>query len=441
MEGLIITLLIALAVGLLLMMFAQGITRRVDFFSVRNIYLAGFIIYHVSSPISALQDGTYIGFKIIDPLEAAKWMLIYTYIYVGVYLFSYHRLKISRWFASKFSGGPSEASDSLLTGVAILMIISALATRGIGMQIRPLAAISTNISIALAAAACAIVGWIWGGRRLNPAVILLAVVVVGISFGMMLGGFYSRRPLIGILVGFAWGAYYRWARYMSPTRLIYATAPLVLAAGVVIAAFTAVRGLIHHSTEGVVTVEHLRGADLSSGADSLFSGQACGAAALWVFEKYPSEFDYQHLFSLRYMAIWPIPSALWEDKPAPFSKDIARLARLRGVNRDVITLPPGVVGYAAAEGGFYALIIYALFFGQFTRFFDDLLTLNPGNPYIILSVGCAIGHFLGLARGDIAIFANVALISFFSAYVLILVSSKVFGRSSQSTGQAYWPQV
>jgi hypothetical protein len=440
MEGLIITLLIALAVGLIIMMFAQGLTRRVDFFSVRNIYLAGFIIYHVSSPISALQDGTYIGFRIINPVEAAKWMLIYTYIYVGVYLFSYHRLKISRWFASKFSGGPNEASDSLLTGVAILLIISALAARLIGMQVRPLAAISTNVSIALAAASCAVVGWIWGGRRLNPVVILLAAFVVGASFAMMLGGFYSRRPLIGILVGFAWGAYYRWARYMSPTKLLYATAPLVLGAGLIIAAFTAVRGLIHHG-EGVVTVEHLRGADVSTGANSLLSGQACGAAALWIFEKYPSEFDYEPLFSLRYMAIWPIPSAIWEDKPAPLSKDIARLARLRGVNRDVITLPPGVVGYAAAEGGFYALIIYALFFGQFTRFFDDLLTLNPGNPYIILSVGCATGHFLGLARGDIAIFANVAMISFLSSYVLIMITSKLFGRSSHSPGQVYWPQT
>ena len=69
------------------------------------------------------------------------------------------------------------------------------------------------------------------------------------------------------------------------------------------------------------------------------------------------------------------------------------------------------------------------------------MTLNPGNPYIILSVGCATGHFLGLARGDIAIFANVAMISFLSSYFLILLTSKAFGRTSHSPGQAYWPQV
>lgn len=441
MEGLIVTLLIAMAVGLIVMMFAQGLTSRVDFFSIRNIYLAGFIIYHVASPISALNDGTYIGFKITDPMKSAKWMLMYSYIYIGVYLLSYHRLKISRWFASKFTGGPREASDSMLTGVAITLIIVSLAARLIGMQFRALGPISTNISIALAAAACAIAGWIWGGRRFNPVVICLAIGIVAISLGLTLGGFYSRRPLISVLVGFAWGAYYRWARYMSPTRLLYATAPLILVAGLIVAAFTAVRSTLHHGDQSAITVQQLRGANVSSGTDALLSGQACGAVALWVFDKYPIELDYKPLFSLRYMAYWPIPSALWKDKPAPLSKEVARLARLRGVNRDIITLPPGVVGYAAAEGGFYALIIYAIFFGQFTRFFDDLLTLNPGNPYIILSVGCATGHFLGLARGDIAIFANLAMVSFLSTYVIIVLSSKALGRSNQPSGQLYWPQA
>ncbi len=440
MEGLIVTLLIALAVGLVLMMFAQGLSGRVNFFSIRNIYLAGFIIYHVASPITALNDGNFIGFKIGDPVKAAKWMLMYSYIYMGVYLLSYHRLRISRWFASKFSGGQRDASDSMLAGLAIALIVVSLAARLIGMQFRALGPISINISIALSAVSCAIAGWMWGGRRFNPVVILLAVVIVGASVGMMLGsGFFSRRPLISVLVGFTWGAYYRWAINMSPSRLLYSTAPLVIGAGVVIAAFTAVRGALRHD-ESTITVEQLRGASVASGTDTLLSGQACGAAALWILDNYPSQFSYKPLFSLRYMAMWPVPSAMWKGKPAPLSKEVATLARLRHVNRSLITLPPGVVGYAAAEGGFYAIIIYAIFFGQFTRFFDDLVAFNPGNPFIILPVGCATGHFLGLARGDIAIFANLALVSFISTYVIMVVTSMALGGSSRSVKPAYWPQ-
>lgn len=250
MESLVVTLLVALACILVVMMLAQGLTRRVDFFSIRNIYLAGFIIYHVASPIAALHDGNYLGFKIGDPVKSAKWMLMYSYIYIAVFLLSYHRLRISRWFASKFSAGPRDASDSLLTGLAISMIIVSLAARVIGLQFRAVGPISTNISIALSAASCAIAGWMWGGRRLNPAVICLAAFIVISSLGMMLGsGFYSRRPLISVLVGFAWGAYYRWARHMQPSKLLFSTAPLILIAGLIVAAFTAVRGTLHHNEE------------------------------------------------------------------------------------------------------------------------------------------------------------------------------------------------
>src|SRR5690606_430190 len=153
-----------------------------------------------------------------------------------------------------------------------------------------------------------------------------------------------------------------------------------------------------------------------------------GPAALWMVEKFPREVRYEHLFTFRYMAYWFVPRMLWEDKPEPLSTKVAHLAKLRGVNRDAITIPPGVVGYAAAEGGFYALVLYALFFGQFTRFFDELITLNPHNPFIILPVGCATGQFLGLARGEIAIFTNLAIVGFALTFLLIYLTSLAFGQ-------------
>ena len=68
------------------------------------------------------------------------------------------------------------------------------------------------------------------------------------------------------------------------------------------------------------------------------------------------------------------------------------------------------------------------------------MQLNIGNPYIILPVGCATGHFLGMARGDIAIFANLALVSFVSTWLIMVISSLAFGRSGQTSRPMYWPQ-
>ena len=441
MEGLIIALLWLLAGLLSVMMIAQGMSRRVDLFSVRNIYLAGFIVYQVVSPVTALSSGNFFGFRIVDPVASAKWFLIFAYVYIAIYLLSYHWIPFTRWLASKFPGGNAEASDSMLTGLAISLIVASLVARVVGLQVPLLRGLSINVSVAFAAAACAITGWIWGHRRLNPAVLLVVAFVVSISMVIAMTGFYSRRPLISVLAGFAWGAYYRWARNLTPSRLLFATVPLIIGAALVVSAFTAVRWQMFQGGEGRITFTQMRGANIGQGSSDLVSGQSTGAIGFWVMEKYPAEIDYQPLFSLRYMAYYFIPRMLWEEKPNSLSNDVATLARLRGVNRKLITLPPGVIGYAGAEGGFYAIVIYALFFGQFTRFFDELIRLNPTNPFIILSVGCTTGQFLGLARGDMSIFANLAIIGFISTYLILYVTSLAFGRSRTAPAATPWPQM
>ncbi len=130
----------------------------------------------------------------------------------------------------------------------------------------------------------------------------------------------------------------------------------------------------------------------------------------------------------------------WPEKPAPLANDIARLARIKRVNWDKLTIPPGVIGYAAAEGGIFVVVIYALFFGQFLRFFDELIRMHIFNSLIILPAGCAIGHVVGLARGDIAIFTNSIILSFVSTFVLLFVASKIFGRNVQPAYMSPWPQ-
>lgn len=441
MEGLLIALLWLLAGGLVVMMLVQGMSRRVDLFSIRNIYLAGFIIYQVVSPASALRTGQFYNFRINNPVAAGKMFVIFVYVYTAIYLLSYHRIPLTRWLASKVSAGNAEAGDSMLTGLAITLIVTSLALRLIGLQVPLLRGLSINMSVAMAAAACAITGWIWGKRRMNPAVLSVVALVIGVSMVIALTGFYSRRPLISILAGFAWGAYYRWARQLTPSRLLFATVPLIIVTALVVSAFTAVRGQMFRSNEGRVTFTQMRGANLSQGSTDLVSGQATGSVAIWILEKYPAEIDYDHLFSLRYMVYYFVPRLLWEDKPGTLANDVAKLAKLRGVNRELITLPPGVVGYAAAEGGFYALLIYAVFFGQFTRFFDELIRLHPTNPFIILPVGCTTGQFLGLARGDIAVFTNLAIIGFISTFLILYITSLAFGRSRGAPLAAPWPQM
>jgi hypothetical protein len=170
---------------------------------------------------------------------------------------------------------------------------------------------------------------------------------------------------------------------------------------------------------------------------AVLEGSHDSRLTLWALDAYPERHERRHLFSFRYMFYHPIPRRFWEDKPVPLSKDVARLANLKGVNVGAITLPPCVTGYAHAEGGLYALFLYALFFGQFTRFFDEVLRRNPGMPFVILAAGCALGDLVGLARGDIAIMTNRISIGFLTIWFLFLIARSIIARTPAAPSQAY----
>ncbi|MDC0937237.1 hypothetical protein OAS39_13210, partial [Pirellulales bacterium] len=301
-----------------------------------------------------------------------------------------------------------------------------------------------NISWSMAAVACAAAGWVWSQRKFNVVISSVTAAILCGCFVITLYGVFGRRPLVGVVFGFAWGAYYRWARHVAPAKLMLYLIPVFMAGSLVIVAFTAVRG--QTSKENASDVGAVLGAmgsaNLKEGGNKIAGGQAVPGAMLWALEQYPDKIEPKPLFSLRYMAMYFIPRQIWEDKPKPLSTEVATLAKLKGVNRERITLPPGVIGYAAAEGGFYAVIIYALFFGQFTRFFDELIKHNLTNPFIILPAGCVTGQFLGLARGDIAVFADIIMVSFTATIALMYLAKFFFGRRSVQDYATQWaPQA
>lgn len=441
MQNVTVFLLYFLAFVLCLMMLKQGLSQSVDFLSVRNLYLLGFIVYQLLSPANALRTENFNGFQVFAPAETGRIFLLYAYLFIGVFLFSYHKFKPCRWFAGKFPAPQREISDSLFLGLAVALVCVAIPLRLFGPSIPLIARASVQIAIALAVVASAIAGWVWGAKRFNLIVVTMMIFIVGSSLAIGMLGVFSRRPMLTILLGLAWGAYHRRARFMKPAKLIFMLSPILLFVALAVSAFTAIR----HNRETVTakvqdTARQMTQANVGAGTRNILGGQACGAAVLWAIESWPDKFDTRPLFSLRMMAYWYVPRYFWPEKPVPLGNEVARLARLKRMNWDKIKIPPGVIGYAVAEGGFFVVAIYALFFGQFLRFIDELIRLNPLNAFIILPTACATGQVLGLARGDIAIFTNLIVLGFVTTYVLLFVASKLFGRKLQPAYWAPWPQ-
>lgn len=432
--------LFSIATALVFLMLKQGLSRKVDLFSARNMYLVGFIIYQLTSPALALQSENFTYFRVYFPSDTGKQFLMMAATFVAIFLFSYQRIGLTPWAASKLKFPPRETNDFLLLGLAVFLIVLGMLLRF--MPIPNLAAPSAQVSIAFAAISSAISGWVWSNRRSNIPVVVLAALIVAASLVIALTGVFGRRPLLAVVMGFAWGVYHRRARLMSPGKMILYISPFLAAAAIAVAAFTAARSHdFGGQSEAKGAITKMMGANIKEGMKSLLGGQATGSASLWAVEQWPDRFEQRYFYSLRYMAMWYIPRFMWPDKPEPLGNDIAKLADVDGVNQDAITLPPGVLGYARAEGGYWAVIVYALFFGQFLRFIDEMVRLNPTNSFIILPAAVATGQAFGLARGCIAVFTDLIVLGFISTYIMLFIADRLFGKKIAQVQMNPWPQM
>ena len=290
--------------------------------------------------------------------------------------------------------------------------------------------VSNFLAVGFAAISAGMVGWVWGRRLFNPMMAVVGVLIVMMDVGVAIVAHFGRRPVVAVMAALLWGFYFTNWRYLK-FRAMLSRVILIAALGVVVVAmFTAIRG---RERMGAATVaQKMAGADVKRGLGLLGAGQQIGAASLWAIENYPEKFEYRHLMTLQYLFLNNVPRMWWPEKPKPLSSFIATQARIRYVRQEKITMPAGIIGYAAAEGGWYAVVVYAIFFGLFLRFFDELLLKNPFSPFAVLPVGCTIGQVVGLPRGDPSLFANNMIITFIGTWLLMTAMSKLLEMSAVS---------
>ena len=92
---------------------------------------------------------------------------------------------------------------------------------------------------------------------------------------------------------------------------------------------------------------------------------------------------------------------------------------------DGFSIGPGLLGHAAAEGGFYALIVYAAVFGLFVRYFDAILERAPTQPFIALPIGSSLGNLIGIPRGEAANFSYEFTVGVLGALIMLIVVAKI----------------
>ncbi len=400
-----------LAIALYLLVLAAAISRAVyrqyargeaELVSFRNIAVLGFIYFHLWSGTYPMVTGDTLGYPVEDlNMTGLKYAAMAT-VFSIVFWIAYKRGWGAHWLAEKVPTSSVHPSEPILWAVAVALLPLAMAMK-FSVQV-PLIGILTGYAAnSLAALSAGIGGWIWARRFFNPFVACMAgSLFLAASFVGTIGEF-GRRPLVGVALCMIWGMYFSIWRCQRLMRWAPRLALLGAVGLIMVISYSSIRARRGVTDSFSSLVSGLSaGANISKGAESMiFSDSA--PVSLWLIATHPDIYEPRPLFTLYYTFLNPVPRQWWPEKPTTLGLLAADMAKKRNVAKE-FNLGPGILGHAGAEGGWYALVIYAICGGLLLKFFDRLAQRGLRNPLIMLPLGSTLGQVLAMARGETSLF-------------------------------------
>ena len=430
-EALYLWLLAALLAG---WMIAQFIREKAELISMRNVFLAGFIIYQLSSPAMSLFSNNTAQFRIASMRNAGLEYCFKTTLFLGLFFFFYHKGWPVKKLATKLPTPQKMLTEQGLIVVSIALAVLAVVIKALYV-VPVLAYAALFVSMGCATVSVGVVVWWWSQRQGNIVRLSIALGVIALNLVSVMGGNFGRRPLLAIFGAAIWSFYYARVRYSkNRVRVIVVLVLFAVVPAIAAAMFTSARSQDFKTTGSVEMIQQVfRDANILDGLADLLSGQNVGEASLWCMDVFPEHLQRDHLLSLRYVFVANIPRAWWPDKPYVLSTRIADMADIQGVRQDRakggggVTIPPGIMGYAEAEGGLYAVVVYALWMALMIRFLDELVMTHVRRPTVVIPVAASLGNMLGLARGDLAIFVVAAIWAILASFFTLLLMVQLIG--------------
>jgi hypothetical protein len=424
-------LLYVTGAGMFVLMLVQHMRGVHPILSLRNFALLGLIIYQFYSSAKSLVSGDHGDFHLLSPGMTSLTFAAMLFTFMLVFGWFYRRGKGVDAVVQRIPVPTYAPRAGSLLVLALLLTVLGIGMR-FGVQVPLIGIIADKWGLAFAAMACGLVGWVWARNLVNPLMIVFMSAIVSANVFNALWGTFGRRPLVALGAAMILAMFYSHWRTLPVRKMLARFAVFGAVPVIFIGLYTAAREAQEFDRTAAEQLREMATADLGEGVLDLFSGQSCGPVSMWLIEAYPDRYEYKHLMALRYLVLMPVPRSWWEDKPKPLSTTIAHDASLSGVNDDILTIGPGIVGHAAAEGGWYALLIYAFVAAFILRVGDELIWRNDNNPLVILAVGAALGDCIGLSRGESSAFMFNFLVGGFGALLFVFVAYRFF-RPDPST--------
>lgn len=398
-----------------------------ELLSCRNFFLLGFTIYQITSGIVTLHNpfsfATELTLSRQDDIaiEFAMWVVIFEILFLVAYQWGLGARRFAQW-TPIIRGEPREAVLWIfaftLLGVALVLRFSVL--------IPYVAIITTHIGWSVAAVAAGLGAWIWVRRPLNPAAAGFMFLILFLAIAINISGAFGRRPIAAIGGCLAWATYYSRWRNLPPASVIGRAAVFGIIPLILVAKFTAARNVdFQDSSLGVFSrIYAIAKADTVFGIKDLFFGQECAAWSMHLMERYPEYHEYRHLHAIKFYFQFSIPRAIWPEKPDALAIIAVSDADIAGVPEG-FSIGPGILGHAGAEGGLYALVLYAIVLGFFIRYFDAVLERAPMQPFVALPIGSSLGNLIGIPRGETPNFAYEFTVGVMGAFLMLVVVARL----------------
>jgi hypothetical protein len=428
MEQIIAAYLAIGGVALLAYMAWEHVRGQTDLFTTRNVCLIGLVIFQFVSGVIVMQLGVEDRYQINNYVTSGLKFSAMLTAWTLVFLLVYRKGWVADALARRVPVSVAMPGMTALWTLAVTSTVLAAAMK-FGVRIPLIGVLSNFLALAFTAIGAGLAGWIWAPRLFNPVVAVGAVAIVGANAGLATWGEFGRRPLMGVGLGMLWGMYYSHWRYLPLKRMALQAAVVSTLPLCAVALQTSIRSWQATSSLQATVTEVQRSGDVGKGLMLLGTGQDTAGKSLFCLENFPAEFDYRPFQALWYFFVYPVPRDMWPDKPYTLSNDLPRLARIPGIPIDGgMTVGPGIVGQAEADGGWIALFVYAVLLAMVFRFFDRTALVNVGNPLLVLPVGSALGQVAGVTRGDMSQFMWIFMFGTIGSWAILFMLSKVIER-------------
>ncbi|MCA9238764.1 MAG: hypothetical protein KDA37_01125 [Planctomycetales bacterium] len=268
--------------------------------------------------------------------------------------------------------------------------------------------------------------------------ILIAVLLVAGLQAMFI--FHGRRLLLSVLMGPVVVLYWTRLRHWRPTKLFVIQGVAGMSILAMLLVFSTFR---HYDAKGknreersrTGIVERLSSVRLEAITRQLndipayFAQHTAYNAMLLMRLTENKTLDVKPLESAKHVLTYPIPRRVWPNKPRPLGVYIVR---------EVLGMPYktswglNVVGISVAEGGLYAVVVYALMISIVVRFFDDAIYAEPDNPFLFALLAAASPHLVCWVRGGIGGMTINCIDALALVTVLSIASRLLFGAARRS---------